>query len=221
MNAKRKAVQDYILKYLKMMEPTGKNVKLYENKFKEISDARFDEWMKYIRDGKCVLSVYVPIGVKINIDDLLKTAKELGIKLSTRLKFWDDTTGTYYTTAHEYVVLELPIRRMAQFIDHKLSVPEGDSHVDLLSGQVMKPDKAGGLNQTEVQALYARGLTNTILELIKYRGGDVIALAEYNRELEETGRTTIGRDTGSVVRSAVILDVLYSGMHIETNASGI
>lgn len=221
MNAKRKAVQDYILKYLKMMEPTGKNVKLYENKFKEISDARFDEWMKYIRDGKCVLSVYVPIGVKINIDDLLKTAKELGIKLSTRLKFWDDTTGTYYTTAHEYVVLELPIRRMAQFIDHKLSVPEGDSHVDLLSGQVMKPDKAGGLNQTEVQALYARGLTNTILELIKYRGGDVTALAEYNRELEETGRTTIGRDTGSVVRSAVILDVLYSGMHIETNASGI
>lgn len=50
---------------------------------------------------------------------------------------------------------------------------------------------------------------------------DVVAFAEFKRELEETGTTTVDRDTGTKVRSAVTLDVLYSGILIESNASGM
>ena len=57
--------------------------------------------------------------------------------------------------------------------------------------------------------------------MIKFRGGDVVAFSEFKRELEEQGSTSIGRETGSLVRSAVVLDVLFSGMHIESNASGV
>jgi hypothetical protein len=85
----------------------------------------------------------------------------------------------------------------------------------------MKPDQASSLSQVEVQTLYARGLTNSILELIKYRGGDLTAMSDYKRELEEQGQTSVAKDTGSIVRSAVILDVLLSGVHIESNISGL
>ena len=148
-------------------------------------------------------------------------AKELGIKMFERIKMWDNATQSYYLTPYEYMIIDIPIRRMSQFHDHKLSVAEGDSKIDMLSGQVVKPDKAGSISQVEIQTLYGSSLDKTILELIKYRGGDVTAFAEYKRELEETGRVSIGRDTNSVPRSAVVVDVFMSGMHIHTNVSGM
>lgn len=222
MNPKRKKVEEYILGTLKDMDPGGKNVKRYQKFFNELSDKDFDEWMRNIRDGKEILTYYTPIfGKAVSIADLVKVAKKIDLKLFSRLKIWDSVTESYYLTPHEYLVLRLPIRRMSQFVDHKLSVPEGDSRIDLLTGQVIKPDKAGSLSQVEIQALHARGLDNVILELIKFRGGDVRAFGDFKQELEETGRTSIGKDTGSVARSAVMLQVLLSGAHIGSNVAGV
>lgn len=222
MNPKRKKVQDYVITHLNKMDKSGKNAALYQSLFDSWSDSDFDKWMHQIKDKHAVLAIYIPnTVVHINIDDLIKEAKDIGVKLFHRLRLYDDATKTYYVTANEYCVLTLHVRRMAQFIDHKLSVPESDKKIDLLSGQVVAEDKSGSLNQVEVQSLYARGLTNTIRELIKFRGGDVTAFSEMKTSLEETGTTSIGKDTHSVVRSAVILDVLYSGIHIEANASGV
>lgn len=221
MNSKRKSVEDYIFKYLDKLDKSGMNRKRYTSMFSKMSDADFDTWMKNIRDGKDCLVYWTPaMKVKPTIKDLVVVARELNIKLFHRLKLWDAPTQSYYLTPKEYIVLELPCRRMSQYVDHKLSVPEGDSKIDLLSGQPMKPDQAGSISQTEVQALYARGLTSTIKELLKYRGGDVNAYAEYKRELEEQGSTTIARDTGSVPRSAVVLDSLFEGIMIQSNAAG-
>ena len=91
----------------------------------------------------------------------------------------------------------------------------------MLSGQVVKPDQAGTISQIEVQTLFSRGLTKTIRELIKFRGGDVVAFGEFKRELEEQGSSSIDVETGSVARSAVTMDVLFSGMHLESNISGV
>lgn len=218
MNAKRKQVEEYILRTIDSMDLSHENTGRYREFFKSLTDKEFDEWMKNLRDKKEVLTFYVPpLGKTTSIDRLVKTAKSIDLQLFSRLKLWDSVTNSYYLTPNKYLVLKLPIRRMSQFVDHKLSVPEGDSRIDLLTGQVVKPDKAGGLSQVEVQALYARNLKDTIRELIKYRGGDVVAFGDYKRELEETGTTSIGKDNGSAVRSAVILQVLLSGAHIESN----
>lgn len=222
MNAKRKKVEEYIQKCMLGMEPSGENADRYKKMFAEMNDTEFDQWMKDIRSGDEVLTFYAPAVLsKVKMGNLLKVAKSLGVKIFTRLKLWDEPEQKYYLTQHEYCVLKLPVRRMSQFVDHKLSVAEGDSRIDMLSGQVAKPDKAGAHSQVEAQALFARGLDKTNLELIKYRGGDTTAFAEFKRELEETGRTSIGRNTGSIARSAVVLDQYLAGMHIESNASGV
>lgn len=222
MTDKRKKTQEYIIDKMKKADPSGKNAARYTEMFASMSDKAFDEYMIRLRDRKDVLVVYSANMVdKIDLGQLIALAKETGVELFERIRLWDEPTQSYYLSPNKYCILQFPVRRMSQFVDHKLSVAEGDSHIDMLTGQVSKPDKAGSISQVEIQALYAKGLENTIIELIKYRGGDVTALAEFKRELEETGKTTISRDTGSVVRSAVVLDVLMSGMHIESNASGL
>lgn len=222
MTNKRKQVQDYVITWFKKLDTTGREANRMAKFFASLSDAQFDEYMKDLRDKKDVLFFYHANVLDENSIDRMKAiAKELKIKLFERIRMWDVATQSYYITPFEFMVIKIPVRRMSQFQDHKLSVPEGDSKIDMLSGQVVKPDKAGSISQVETQALFANGLDNTILELIKFRGGDVTAFAEYKRELEETGRVSIGRETHSVPRSAVTLDVFMSGMHIESNASGL
>ena len=222
MTEKRKQTQEYIIANMKKADPSGKNAERYTKLFASMSDKDFHEYMLRLKNKQDVLVVYSANMVdKINLRNLLTLAKELGVELFERIRLWDEPTQSYYLSPNKYCILQMVVRRMSQFVDHKLAVADGDSRIDLLTGQVAKPDKAGSISQVEIQTLYAKGLENTILELIKYRGGDVTAFAEFKRELEETGKTTIARETGSVVRSAVVLDVLLSGMHIEANASGL
>jgi hypothetical protein len=222
MNAKRKKVEDYIIQHMNNMDRSKANGKRYREMFDSMSDAQFHEWMLSIKDKKNVLAVYVPATkVHVTMEDLLAEAKRLGIELFTNFKMWDEATQSYFITPNKYIMLELPIRRMSQFLDHKLSVAEGDSHIDLLTGQVSREDKAGSITKVEVQALYARGLTEVIRELVKFRGGDVVAFSQYKQSLEETGKANMEGGDNSFVRSAVSLDVLFSGMHLETNITGL
>ena len=222
MTPKRKKIQDKILSVLSSMDRTGKNTKHYQDKFAKMSDKDLADFMQRIRDREEVLVIYSANTVdRLSLPDLVDTAKKIGLELFERIRMYDTTNDTYYYTPHKMLVLQCPIRRMAQFVDHKLSVAEGDSRIDMLSGQVVKPDQAASLSEPETRCLYARGLNKTLRELLKFRGGDVVAFAEFKRELEETGTTTVDRDTGTKVRSAVTLDVLYSGILIESNASGM
>ena len=220
MNEKRKAVEDKIVKYISAINKS--NAKKYKDMFASMNDKAFDGWMYDLRNNDTVLDIEIPNMIeKVNIDDLIKVSEQLGIELFTRLKLWDVPTQTYYRTTKKYLMLQLPMVAMAQTVDHKLSVPESDSKIDHLSGQVMKPDQANSISQVEVQSLYARGLQSTILELIKYRGGDVSAYAEYKRSAEELGMCMLKADSNSITRSVVVLDVFFAGMQLSSNASGI
>lgn len=222
MTPKRKKVQERILSVVKDLDSTGTNTEYYTQLFAKLSDKDFDDYMKRIRDGDDVLVYYAPNMMHHNdINKLISLCHKYGVLLFERLRLYSVATGTYYYTPRKFLILQLPVRRFSQFVDHKLSVAEGDKRIDMLSGQVVKPDEASKISQIEVQTLFARGLKSTIREVTKFRGGDVVAFGEFKRELEEHGSATIAQDTGSVVRSAVTLDVLYSGMHIEANASGV
>lgn len=222
MNAKRKAVQDKILSVVSKIDPSGKNVKFYTEMFDKMTDKDFDSYMVRIKNHEDVLFLYSANMVDhLSIPNLVKVAKETGVKLFERIRIYDRSSNSYYYTPKKYAILQIPIRRMVQFADHKLTVAEGDSRVDILTGQVVKPDAGARISEPESRILHAFGFKNTLRELNKFRGGDVVAFAEYKRELEETGMTTVDRDTGTKVRSAVAVDVYYSGIHIESNASGL
>lgn len=222
MKLNRKAAEEYLYKSLDAIDKSGKNSKIYKDLFAKMTDNDFGKFVNDLKSGEDIIAIYLTNLVDhLTIEDLLKLADKMGIKLFERIRRWDPALEKYYLTPNKYCVLELPVRRMSQFIDHKLSVAEGDNKIDLLSGQVVREDKAASISQVEIQTMYARNLKKTIKELVKQRGGDVVAFGNYKRELEENGSTTLLTDTNSVPRSAVVLDALLSGMQLDSNASGV
>jgi hypothetical protein len=221
-NAKRKQVQDYIFKILKQIDLDGYNTKLYTEKFKAMSDKAFDSWMKDIRDRKYKLTIYIPnMKNNVTMQHITNTAKAVGLTISDHLWMEDSTTGMKYKTNHKYLILRMPIRRVKQYLDAKISVPESDIKTDLLTGQVIKPDKGSSISLIEMQTLVSKGLDKSIIEFMKVRGGDVHAYSEFKSKLEETGNANLSDlSTDSVPRSVMVAETYLRGMHIDNNLSG-
>lgn len=219
MTTRRQKTQDFILKHLKMIDPNGDNVSRYEKMFEGMSDDAFDTWMHELKNKQEQIFMYIPnMTANLDMDRLLAVSDSLGMDLFERIWMYDDATKTKYLTPKKYLVLQLPIRRVKQYQDHKLTVSEGDSRLDLLTGQVVKPDAAAGISLVEAQTLMSRGLPYLLAEYLKYRGGDIHAYAELKQSLEETGVGQVSLEsTGTMARSPKMLDILLRSMHIHTN----
>lgn len=219
MNPKRKKIQDLILKVVSTIDPSNSNKERYEKLFKSMSDAQFSTYMKNIKDKKEQIYMYSPnLKNKITIDTLLAGAKIVGLTISDHLWLTDPVSGLKYKTPQKYVILKLPVRRVKQFLMDKMSVPTGDTKTDLLTGQVIKPDKGSAISLIEMQTIANKGLDKSILELIKVRGGDMNAYAEFKSQLEETGNANMSDiSTDTTPRSVVIAGVYLKAMHIDNN----
>ena len=201
------------------MDPSGDNTKRWKEFLGGMSDTKFGEFMELIRKKEYQLNLIAPNMKKVlKISDLVNASKVVGLKLAHRLWLRDKVTGRKYLTNDEHLVLTLPIRRAQQEWDKKLAVPERDKTVDSLSGQVVGPDKACSISAPEIQSLGVRGLKNTMLEVVKVRGGDVTAYGDFKRQMQENGRVTLqSLDPRTRVRSADMVKVLFRGMHIDCN----
>jgi hypothetical protein len=79
-------------------------------------------------------------------------------------------------------------------------------------------DRACHLSTPEIQALATRGLDATLSELVKVRGGDVMAYGDFKRQLEESGEANISSlDPRTRARSGILAKVLLQSMLIDNN----
>lgn len=229
MTPRRKKAQDIILKTITDLEAEMRRLNILDNKlsnhtryvnlFNSFSDDDFHKYMLGMRAGEIRLFIYIPNMVgKLKLNDLFEVADSLGLSLFERICFKDPATGNVYTTPEEYLVLNVPVRRVSQTLEHKRSIPDSDRRINFLSGQVVKPDKAASMSRIEAQVLLGNGLDFTTTELMKYRGGDISAYGDFKRSLEETGHADITiSGSGSVARSAVIFQNFLKGMHLDVN----
>jgi hypothetical protein len=215
----RKAAQDWFFNLLKSVDDTDVNVKFYEKKFGNMDDKMFDKYMKDLQDGKTKLYFYTPPKVvNINTAKVIAAAEKIGLKLFERLLLWDHVTKRYILTPQEYLVVDLPVRPQKQYLDDKISLPEGDTKISTTSGQVMKPDKGSSIAIVELQTILSKGLKSSAYELMRVRGGDIYAYANLKSQLEETGSATLDSiPDDSRARSNEILKAYFTGMHLGTN----
>jgi hypothetical protein len=220
MNPKRKAVQDYVLKTLKLQEPGEYNHKRYEEFFDSLDDKAFDQWMRILKDNhhaKITLMI-PPFKVVIDPKDSFTTAKFLGLELMERLRLWDPIGKRYCLTPEKYYILSLPIRRLKQYGLDGLSVPDSDRRLNPLTDQVVKPDKGSAISFPQAQMIAEKGLTTTLHELMTVRGGDLEAYSKMKAQIEETGEASIDVMEGtSGVKSVRTLRSFLNAMHLESN----
>ena len=219
MKEKRKKVMDEIIKYIKKLLPGDENKKIYENTLGKLSDKAFDEYMKKLETGEETLFLINPNFSKNRLDlsKNIKIARELGIELFERLWLTDPHTHTTYLTNNKYLVVLIPLRRQAQTLEHKLSVPKDNQHLDILTGQPTGPSKGAKLSFPELQTLYAQGLDKSLEEMIRFRGGDETAYREMNKEILRYGNVkldSIYSDTRT--KSTQTLRIILNCMHYDT-----
>lgn len=216
---KKKKILAYIKKNLAPLDPEGMNIKRYVDMIESMSDNKFDQFMKHMRDGKFQFHMIIPnLTPKCSMDDILKAAENVELDLFHRIWFYDDASGKMFLSRSKYPVFELPIRRMQQYLDKKLSVPDNDQTIDGLTGQVTGDDRAASLTNPEILSLHSKGLTTTLSEMVTIRGGDISSYGEFKRQMEESGEAimeTLPDDT--VTRTAVVTKILLEGMLLDNN----
>lgn len=217
--ANRKAAEAFCYEYIEKLLPGSGNVELYKQSFAKMSDTAFAAYMAKLASGEEVLGLVAPNldKVKLDIKRNLAIAKELGHEFFQRLWLTDPDTGQVYLTPLPYLVMDLPLRRQVQLLVKKISIPVDNKHVDELTGQPTGASKGSKISFPEMQVLYAQGLNQSIIELMKYRAGDVQGFNAMNRSIIETGHASLeslGR-TPTRVKSVQTLSTLLKGMHLQ------
>lgn len=219
MLTKREKVQEYILQLMDDIDPSGDNTERYKKLFKKMSSKDFDTYMKNIRDGKTQIFAYMPNGLsKATSDHMVKIAKKREVPIFTKIWFRDSHSGRRYPTKYPMLVVDLPVRRLSQYLFHKISLPESDGRINPVTGQVIPPDKGAAISMVETQILASKGLETSIVEPLKIRGGDVNAYRAMVNTIEETGEVSLtDLPLENRPRSAITAKMYLHAMQIDTN----
>jgi len=219
MAGNRKAFEAQVLADCEAVDPGGNTARYYREAFARMSDDDIDAFVKRLAAGTEVLCVFRENGKAPTItrDEKIDLAKEWGVALFERL--WvDDGKNPPYLSRHKYLILHLPVRRQAQILDEKISLPKHANTIDELTGQPTGDSKGSSLSNPEAQVLMGFNLDNCIIEFMKLRGGDVTAFRAMNRSIDQTGGASIEAlmKLGSEVESTATLRSYLLGMHLNT-----
>ena len=216
---KKNKIVKLLCNVIDTIDPSKANGDRYRKLLGPMPKSEFTKFMKHLQDGKLQLYIITPnLELVLNTRDLLKAAKLTDTALFSRLYLKDGETGKTFLTNEKYPILQLPIRRMEQFLDNKLKVPNDDKSIDGLTGQVSGADAKSSISAQETRVIHARGLDKCLVELLKIRGGDVATYGEFRRQLEETGSCdTDNISSATRVKSGHSMHALLVGMHIDND----
>lgn len=220
----RKAAEALILKWVNKLDTSGVNGKMYKDEiFPNLNDRQFDEWMKKIESGSEYLFINIPnlTGKTVTVKNNLKVAEEMGVKLFQKITQTDELTGKRYTGTREYLIIDLPIRRQIQMITNKISIQAAGAKRDDLSGQIAgtSKNKGASISYPETLVLYSQGLDNTIVELLKVRGGDVEASRMVHENITSQGFANLSEvdELPTRAKSSDTLSTFLKAMHLDNN----
>lgn len=218
MGASRQEVTAFILKNLDALLPGNGDVPRYKAYLEGLSNAAFAEYIKALGTGEKYLTITAPNGapISLNLERNLTLGEKLGIKFFQRL--WVDGTEDRpaYRTLPEYLVVKLPVRIAAQRLQKKMSIPKSMRAINTLTGQPTGESKGASISFPELRVCSAMGMESSMVELMKYRGGDARGGAAYNASLMRTGHVNLDTMShfASGVESTATLKTFLTAAHL-------
>lgn len=215
----RAAFEKTILEGIEKIIPHSPNTQMYKALFAKMSDKELDEFVEDLKAKRKTLSIIVPNNAKYKLDTQrnLAIGKAWGHSFFERIWMNPGNGLPKYLSPKKYLVLRLPIKRQAQHLIKKISIPEDNRTIDDYSGQPTGASKGSRLSYPEIQIMTALNLDNCLTEFLKYRGGDIKGFDAYNSQISRTGGVSLEaiKKLGTQVKSTVTLSTLLTGMHLE------
>lgn len=221
MAGNRQGATEHILKNLEAILPGNSDTPRYKAYLESLNDKAFEEYMKDLRSGKKFLTLTAPNFGKHNLslerNDAL--AKKLGVKFFHRVWMEGDGDAPTYLTPIEYAVFKLPVRLASQRLQKKMSIPKTQRVINTLTGQPTGDSKGASFSYPEVRVAQAMNLDNAVIELMKYRGGDLRGGAALNASLMRTGQASLKvlSHFASGVESTATVRTFLTAIHLKTS----
>lgn len=219
MPGNRRAAEAVILEYIEKMMPGSQNTQIYKDLFATMSDRDFDEFMVQLEREEIFLTIQAPnLGPqRLSIERNLEIAKELGHEFFERIWIDEGNDIPPYLSNYKYLVVDLPLRRQAQLLTKKISIPKNNNTVDNLTGQPTGSSKGSKVSYPELQIMAALGLDGCAAELMKYRGGDLKGFYAMNSAISKTGGVELETldKLGTRVKSTTTLSTYLTAMHLQ------
>ena len=215
----RDKAEKFIIEKINELEPTGENAKLYLNKFKNMTDDEFDEFILGLENDTINLCVIAPnfSHVKLDTERNLNLGKKYGLNFFQKINLPPKDGLPGYLTPIPYLVIDLPVRRQAQILEKKIKIPEDNNSVDDFTGQPTGKSKGAKISYPESQVLAGLGLENSQLELIKFRGGDEKGFNAMNTMISRPGGVSLKaiEPFSGEVKSTTYLRAILNAMHLK------
>lgn len=216
----RQGAQALILKYIDKIAPRSGNREIYEKFFERMSDREFDSFMTDIREERRFLSIVIPNFKQsmVTVENNIKIGEELGHSFFQRLWIEGKEGMPTYLTKHQHMVLDVPLRRASQLLTKKISVPSHNKVVDAMTGQPTGESKGARVSYPELQVAAAMGLEKSMIELMKYRGGDNRGNAALTGMLSRLGKANLDtlKQYSSGVESTHTLKTFLTAAHLKS-----
>lgn len=218
----REAASRELLKVIDMFAPGSSNRKIYEDRLASWSDEEFHDYMTNLRTGKETLALFIANlhEHEIKADNLNGVAKYLKYPILQHTLLTDPITGQVTRSNVPHLILRLPLRRQVQMLYKKMSIAAGDNVVDERTGQATGESKGARTSYPELQINSAKRLDWSVLEQIKFRGGDERAYLAMNKMILETGEASleaIQATNSGKVKSTQSLGVFLNTAHLKNN----
>lgn len=216
--AAEKIILDGIAELLPSKEKVSPNQQLYIDLFAGMSDKAFDDFMVALETGLSRLAIVAPNLVEpaLSVARNLEIADRWGHNFFERI--WIDAGNELppYLSNDPYLIFEVVLRRQAQLLVKKMSVPTDNKSIDDRTGQPTGKSKGSRISYPETQVLAALGLDDCATELLKYRGGDVKGGDAMDDAISKTGGVNLKsiEALGTTVESTNTLSALLTGMHL-------
>ena len=218
MPGNRKAAENIILTYIEKILPGSENKTIYRNLFDSMDDKKFDEFMAKLNDGSSRLAIIAPnFGTsKLSVERNLDLAIELGHEFFERIWIDGGNEVPPYLSPIKYLIVDLPLRRQAQLLVKKISIPENNKSIDDFTGQPTGKSKGSKISYPETQIMAALNLDASLTEMLKYRGGDLKGFNAMNDAISKTGGVSLNSIAAAsgVVKSTETLHTLLISMHL-------
>lgn len=216
----RKEASDFLIKKIEELTPGTKNADLYRNILEKMTDEEFADYIQRLENGIEHLFIIDPSysSNKLNTEIALKVGESVGISFMEQLIIEDKEQGVTYKTPNEYLCIKIPVRRMSQLLDAKLSTTKG-TKTDNLTGQVVGESKASAISLVQMMAFSSTGMSDSLVELMQLRGGDKGAAQAMDAMLLKYGacsaRAALNFSTGT--ESTKTIHSFMLAMHLSSN----
>lgn len=217
----RRDAEKVVIEWMNDIDPSGRNTKRWQQKFKDMSDDDFKRFVHSLQAGEDYISMVSPnfVHCQITLENNLKVAQKYGVRLFQRIWLNDPVTGRKYLSNDEYPVMHLPIRRQIQMTRKKFSYAKNNDKTDSLTGQPTGESEGGGISYPEILVLYSRGLEKSVEELIWARGGNKGAFKMMNKKIKDSGSCTLNelQQYSNGIKSTKVLSTYFKAIHISNN----